>query len=127
MTWAVGAFLNTGSFSDVGDSKDQISEASGWDLTARVTGLPVYEENGKKLVHLGLSYSHQNRKNEDVAFQVRTRPESRLTDDRLVDTGEFFMDTLDLIDAEFAIVTGPLSFQAEYIHGFTQVGCIRQS
>ena len=120
MTWAAGAFLNTGSLSEVGDSKDQISEAAGWDLTARVTGLPVYEENGKKLVHLGLSYSHQNRKNEDVAFQVRTRPESRLTDDRLVDTGEFFVDTSDLIDAEFAIVTGPLSFQAEYSHGFTQ-------
>ena len=61
MTWAVGAFLNTGSISDVGDSKDQISEANGWDLTARITGLPLYEENGEKLFHIGFSYSHRFR------------------------------------------------------------------
>jgi len=118
MTWAVGAFLNTGSFSDVGDSKDQIDEANGWNLTARITGLPLYEENGKKLLHLGLSYSHQFRGSKDVGSRLRTRPESRLTDDRLVDTGEFFTDSADLINAEFAIVNGPLSFQGEYFHVF---------
>jgi len=118
MTWALGAFLNTGSFSDVGDSKDQISEANGWDLTARVTYLPLYEENGKRLLHLGFSYSHLFRGQEDVRSQVRTRPESRLTDDRLVDRGEFFTDSADLIDAEFAIVNGSLSFQGEYFHVF---------
>jgi len=116
MTWALGAFLNTGSFSDMGDSKEQIDEANGWDLTARVTGLPWYEENGKKLIHLGLSYSHQFRGKEDVGEQFRARPESWLTDDRLVDTGEFFTDSADLIDVEFAIVNGPLSFQGEYFH-----------
>ncbi|MBL7175727.1 MAG: porin [Desulfobacteraceae bacterium] len=118
MTWALGAFLNTGSFSDVGDSKDQISEANGWDLTARVTYLPLYDENGKRLLHLGLSYTHQFRGQEDVGEQLRTRPESRLTDDRLVDTGEFFTDSADLINAEFAIVNGSLSFQGEYFHVF---------
>jgi len=118
MTWAVGAFLNTGSISDVGDSKDQISEANGWDLTARITGLPLYEENGEKLFHIGFSYSHRFR-GEDTGSQIRTRPESRLTDDRLVDTGEFFGNSADLIDAEFAVVNGPLSFQGEYFHGFT--------
>ena len=118
MTWAVGAFLNTGSFSDVGETKDQIDEANGWNLTARVTYLPFYEENGKKLLHLGLSYSHQFRGIEDVGEQFRTRPESWLTDDRLVDTGEFITDSADLINAEFAIVNGPLSFQGEYFHVF---------
>ena len=118
MTWAAGAFLNTGSFSDAGDAKDQISEANGWDLTARITGIPLYEENGKKLLHLGLSYSHQFRDSEDVGKQLRTRPESRLTDDRLVDTGELFLNSADLIDAEFAIVKGPLSFQGEFYYIF---------
>ena len=118
MTWALGAFLNTGSFSDVGETKDQIDEANGWNLAARVTGLPWYEDNGKRLLHLGLSYSHQFRGSEDVGEQLRARPESRLTDDRLVDTGEFFTDSVDLINAEFAIVNGPLSFQGEYFHVF---------
>ncbi|MEA3231119.1 MAG: porin, partial [Thermodesulfobacteriota bacterium] len=118
MTWAAGAFLNTGSISDLGDSKDQISEANGWDFTARITGLPLYKENGQKLLHLGFSYSHQLR-GEDVGSGFRTRPESRLTNDRFVDTGEFFTDSSDLIDAEFAIVNGPLSFQGEYFHVFT--------
>jgi len=118
ITWAAGAFLNTGSFSDVGDSIDQISEANGWDLTARITGLPLYQENGKKLLHLGLSYSHLFRDGDDASLQVRTRPESRLTDDRFVDTGEFFLDAADRIDLECAVVNGPLSFQGEYFHAF---------
>ena len=116
MTWTLGAFLNTGSFSDVGDSKDQIDQANGWNITGRVTGLPWYEEKGKKLLHLGLSYSHQFRGIEDFTVQLRTRPESRLTDDRLVDTGEFFMDGGDLINPEIAIIAGPISFQGEYFH-----------
>ena len=118
MTWAAGAFYNTGSYSDVGDSKDQIGEANGWNLTSRVTGLPWYEDNGKRLLHLGLSYSHQFRGKEDVGEQLRTWSESRLTDDRLVDTGEFFTDSVNLINAEFAIVNGPISFQGEYFHVF---------
>ncbi len=118
MTWAAGAFYNTGSYSDVGDSKDQIGEANGWNLTSRVTGLPWYEDNGKRLLHLGLSYSHQFRGIEDVGEQLRTWSESRLTDDRLVDTGEFFTDSVNLINAEFAIVNGPISFQGEYFHAF---------
>lgn len=92
MTWALGTFLNTDSFSDVGNSKDQIDNANGWNITGRVTGLPWYENKGGKLLHLGLSYSHQFRGREDFLIQLRTRPESRLTDDRLVDTGEFFID-----------------------------------
>ena len=36
----------------------------------------------------------------------------------------FLWTRLDLIDAEFAFVTGPLSFQAEYIHVFTNAGAL---
>jgi len=116
MTWAAGAFLNTGSLSDVGASKDQISEANGWNLTARVTGLPLYEESGKEILHMGLSYSHAFLSEKDTGPHLRTRPESRLTDDRLVDTGDFFANAADLIAAEVAVVNGPLSFQGEYFH-----------
>ena len=118
MTWALGAFINTGSFSDVGDSLDEISEANGWNITTRVTGLPWYEDSGEKLLHLGLSYTHQFRNINDCESQVRRRPESRLTNVRLVDTGKFATRGMDRINPEVAIVSGPLSFQGEYFHLF---------
>jgi len=119
MTLALGAFLNTGSFSDVGDSLDRISEANGWDLTTRVTGLPWYEDSGKKLLHLGLSYTHQFRSMEDTGIELRARPESRLTNVRLVDTAEFSTKGMDLINPEMAIIAGPFSLQGEYFHLFS--------
>ncbi len=115
MTWAVGAFLNTGSFGTVGDSTDQLSEANGWDFTGRITGLPYYEDRGRRLLHLGLSYTHQFGGDaiSDAQVEFRARPESRLTDDRLVDTGEFSTNWQGMINPELAIVSGPFSFQGE--------------
>ncbi|MBW1852270.1 MAG: hypothetical protein JRJ15_12740 [Deltaproteobacteria bacterium] len=95
-----------------------MSEANGWDLTTRVTGLPWYEDNGKNLLHLGLSYTHQFRSIEDAGAELRTRPESRLTNVRLVDTGEFSTKGMDRINTELAIVSGPLSLQGESFHLF---------
>jgi phosphate-selective porin OprO/OprP len=120
MTWAAGFFLNTGSYGDVGDTKNQLSDATGYNLTARITRLPWYDEYGRKLLHLGLSYTHQIRDSleTDKPAQIRTRPESRLTDDRLVDTGEYLTDGRDIINPEFAIVSGPLSLQGEYFNVF---------
>jgi phosphate-selective porin OprO/OprP len=116
MTWAAGGFLNTGSFSNVGDATDRISDANGCDLSGRVTGLPWYEEDGKKLLHLGLSYSHGFRNRDGEGTRFGPRPESYLTDDRLVDTGEFFTDRVDRVNMELAMVLGSLSFQGESLY-----------
>ena len=118
MTWAAGVFFNTGSFSSVGDARDRISGANGYNLSARVTGLPWYEDGGKELLHLGLSYSHGVRdKNKEV--KLSASPESYLKDDRLVDTGDLFMNRVDLINTELAMVLGLFSLQGEYFHAFT--------
>ena len=114
----MGFFLNTGSFSTVGDSFDRITEANGWNITTRLTGLPWYEDEGKKLLHVGLSYTHQFRDMGDAGAELRTRPESRLTDTRLVDTGEFSTRGMDRINSELALVTGPFSLQGEIYHLF---------
>ena len=120
VTWAGGFFLNTGSYSSVGDSQDQISNADGFDLTGRITGLPIYRDEGRELVHLGLSYLHRfrNDSEDDPTAQNRTRPESRLTDDRLVDTSKFYDQGQSLISLETAWMNGPLSIQGEYFHNF---------
>ena len=67
---------------------------------------------------MGLSYSHQFRdeNDENVDYQFRPRPESRLTDDRLVDTGTLFSQGGNLIGVELAHVSGPLSLQGEWLH-----------
>ena len=116
MTWAAGGFWNTRSLSQVGEGRDAVSHSNGFNFTARITGLPMYEDEGRKLLHLGLSYSHQFRGENysDPEVQVQPRPETFLTDDRLVNTGTFIPDRGDLINPELAIVAGPLSFQSEY-------------
>jgi phosphate-selective porin OprO/OprP len=127
MTWAVGSFWNTGSFSKVGETTDRLSDANGCDLSARVTGLPWYEDGGKRLLHLGLSYSHGVR-DKSKGVKLRARPESYLKDDKLVDTGDLFMNRVDQINTEFAMVLGPFSLQGEYFHAFTgasEVGNVR--
>jgi phosphate-selective porin OprO/OprP len=120
ITWGVGAFLNTGSFGNEGEAKDRINESNGFGISGRITGLPWYSENGDKLLHLGLSYRHDFRDsdNRDFPLKVRAKPESALTNDRLVDTGSIFANNSDLFDAELAVVHGPLSFQGEYFYGF---------
>ena len=118
INFGAGAFLNTGSFSTVGEGADQISQADGFDLTARVFGLPVYGENGRRMLHLGLGYNYGSRNENDLdsPMQFRTRPESRLTDDRLVDTGAIYGKRRDAVNAELAMVFGPWSFQGHYFY-----------
>ena len=48
LTWKVGGFLNTGSFSDVGNPQDRISKANGYNITARVTGRPWSSADGRR-------------------------------------------------------------------------------
>lgn len=116
-TWALGGFWDTGEITDHNSPKDAIANASGYNLTARVTGLPWVEDNNQKLLHLGLAYSHKSRTTDNIG--LATRPESNLIEDRLVDTGKFSADDADLIDSELAIIHGSLSLQGEFFQQFT--------
>ena len=126
INWGAGAFLNTTSFSTIGEGNSQISNANGFDLSARVFGLPVFEENGGKMLHIGLGYNHAflNEDNLDVPMRFRTRPESRLTDDRLVDTGRISGKSRDTVNAELAMVSGPLSFQGQCFYLSTNANAV---
>ena len=126
MTWAAGAFLLTGSFSNVGDFNDSLTEAFGTALTARVTGLPRYADDGRQLLHLGLSYSHQfrNEQRAESNLKLRSHPESRLTNDVLVNTGEFPAEGANIFGGEVATVSGPFSFQGEYFYFLTDASTV---
>ena len=91
------------------------------DGTGRLTGLPWYKEDGRKLLHLGVAYSHKNyegdRRAGDHLERFRARPEAHLAP-LFVDTGEFFLESDHLLGAEVAWVHGPFSLQGEYFHVF---------
>ncbi len=112
MTWAVGGFEDSDKF---GESFDDFSD---FNVTARVTGLPWYADEGSKLLHLGFSFSHQFRSENDTPVRFRARPEAHITDARLVDTGKIAADDVDLINPEFALACGPFSLQGKYFQAF---------
>jgi phosphate-selective porin OprO/OprP len=104
MTWAVGVFRDT---DDYGENVDD----GGYNITGRVTALPIYQDGGAHLLHVGAAYSYRN---PDDAVRYRQTPEAHLTD-RFVDTGTFASDQVDLFGLEAAWVSGPLSVQSEYV------------
>ena len=110
--WGIGVFYNTdntGAFA--------YNNFQDWNLSARLAGTPLYREKGKKLVHLGFSYSHQFRNVNAFRLRYRQRPEAHITSARTVNTGLTRINTssIDLINPEFALVWGPFSLQAEYM------------
>ena len=106
MTWAVGGFRNTDDFGN------GFGEDSEYNVSARLTGVPWYGDEGRKLLHLGLGYSRQFRNNDAVSYS--TKPEAHLAPDFL-GTGDILSDGVSLINPELAVVAGPFSFQAEYM------------
>ncbi len=115
-TLALGFFYNTSTLSNVDNPQDQISDANGYNVTGRITSLVRYEDFGQELLHLGLCYSYGYR---DDDVKIGARPESYLVDKRLVETDEFPAEEQHRFVTELASVSGPLSFQGEYFHAFT--------
>ena len=103
VTWAVGAFFRTDDFGDT------FSNSANYDVTARLTGLSWYEEDGRKLLHLGGAYSHQF----VDGLRYRQRPEAHMAP-RFVDTGAIPTEDVDLLNVEAAWIHGPLSIQSEF-------------
>jgi len=109
LTWALGVFHNADSFGN--------GSGSDYNFTARVTGLPWYEENGSKFLHIGASYSYKN----VDSIQYKTRPESHLAP-ILLDTGELVVDNASLIGLECSLVYGPLGLQGEHMTASPDLG-----
>ncbi len=85
------------------------------EVTGRVTWLPIYENEGRCLVHLGLGASYQDPDEDTVRLRsrlaLRNGPaalHTRLVDIRMLATSE------DMLVPEFAMVWGPWSIVSEY-------------
>ncbi len=80
-------------------------------FVGRLTFSPFHTET--RVVHLGASGSWLDSGNNLVEF--RERPEAAIGAERLIDTGEFDVDTLTRYGVEALAIYGPFSVQGEYL------------
>jgi phosphate-selective porin OprO/OprP len=89
-------------------------------VAGRVTGTPWYEDDGARLIHLGLGSLGGELVQDEL--RVRARPLLRngpgFAVPVLVDTGEVSGNRQYIIGPEFAMVLGPLTVQAEWAGQF---------
>lgn len=105
---AVGGFWQT----YIGD-EDPVTARAGRGVTGRVTVAPIARSG--RVLHLGASASLR-RPDETGQVRFRTRPESGVTDVRLIDTKRIsHVDHFASGGLEAAWVSGPWSLQGEHI------------
>jgi len=108
---AVGVFGET-----IGKKNDKVDD--GWGVASRLTFAPVREQ--ERVLHLGFSTEYRQPKSDNIV-RFRARPESNVTNQRLVDTRKISgVDSTLKVDAELAGVYGPFSLQSEYMHVFVR-------
>lgn len=119
ITWASAVSKNTNNIfgNGVGDGE--------YAYTNRVTLLPLWESDGRYLVHLGLSSSLRDL--DESAIRVRSRGSLRSGNPGpfnpvFADSGTFIGDNQTLVGAEFASQMGPVTIQSEYTASFVKDG-----
>ena len=89
--------------------------SGGPNLTARITGLPLYGNGGRRLLHVGAAYSRQAAPIDVALF--RSRPEAHLLPP-FVFTPLLDVSSYDLLGLEAAAVAGPFSIQSEMMKSY---------
>lgn len=109
-TWGVGVFKNTRSGFAFNAGRNET------DVNGRVTFLPIFEEDGKYLLHMGVGASQRDPDNGQVRFRsrfdMRNAPSGIAA--LIADTGLFNGAQQYLLVPELVGVCGPFSFQSEY-------------
>ena len=106
-TWSIGEF-RTGS-----DNGEVSRDDGAWATTARLTGLPMYSEDGRDYIHVGVGYSLRSPTDDGVI--VNAKPEANLAPVYIgSSTVPVAAETLNLMGVEAAWVAGPLTVSGEY-------------
>jgi phosphate-selective porin OprO/OprP len=106
INWGVGYFYDADGFGVSGNGDNT-------NITGRIAFRPVYEDGGKRLLHVGVAASSKERGTGE-AFRFRARPEAHFTT-RFVDTGSFESDSATLLGIEVAGVFNRFWFAAEHM------------
>lgn len=98
------------------------SGPSEYSWTGRLTALPYYENDGRGLIHLGISGKHWLLDEDSARFRTRASVRSSASTQWpvIADTGLLFADTNQQLNTELVGVFGPLSFAAEYLTSWLQ-------
>jgi len=112
VTFSAAAFYNAD------DQGVPITNAG--NAAVRLTGLPWYEDEGKRLLHLGVAYCYRSPTVDKSNFSYSSAPEVHLAPD-FVDTGNFQGRFANLLGLEAALVNGPFSMQGEFIQSFVNM------
>jgi len=109
-TWAVGLFHPTNNSFGFGIGNGELAG------TGRLTWLPWYEDDGRELLHLGISASERQPAEGEIDLRgrptVRTMPGALLP--ALADTGTLLTGSTTFLGAELAAVYGPWTVQSEW-------------
>ncbi|MBU1083602.1 MAG: porin [Candidatus Omnitrophota bacterium] len=108
MTWALSLYRDADGYGTVSSNE--------YNMAARITGLPWYEDDGEKLLHLGLAYSFQD---PEESKQYHAKPENNMAP-YFADTGSFDVHHVNLLGCEASAVLGPLSMQGELVQSFVE-------
>ena len=109
--WHVGVFKNTSNvFTYAVDD-------GAYAIDGRLSYLLWYEDEGRRLLHVGSAYSHRDPLNNQL--RIRSRGSLRNGPGSLnpvfADSGTFTTNTQDLYAAEMALILGSFQLQSEYI------------
>ncbi|MEN8149760.1 MAG: porin [Planctomycetota bacterium] len=104
------------------ENADDYGDAAGLEssFAARVAWAIVNEDEGRNLIHVGLSFLHRDPYSNTTRH--RARPSAHLSPYRIADTGTFEVDSYDMIGLEFAWVMNSLSVQFEYMMSMNHDG-----
>jgi phosphate-selective porin OprO/OprP len=112
ITWRYGLFRPLKNAFGIGINR--------YTVGGRVTALPIFEDDGARLLHVGLGASQGSLSNDQ--FRIRARPVLRngpgYAVPVLVDTTTLPGSSQFLVGPELAGVLGPLTFQAEWTGQF---------
>jgi phosphate-selective porin OprO/OprP len=111
-TWGKNWSATAGVFGDELSDLDRRS-AEGTSVIGRFTYAPIRKK--RQVLHFGLAHEYRSiDSNTDV--RLRARPESRLTDARLVDTGSIVgVDSLSTTGLELMAILDSVRLQSEYM------------
>jgi phosphate-selective porin OprO/OprP len=105
LNWTIGWF------SDLFESGNSTQDLHN-QFTGRISGTPIWADNGRRLLHLGASFRHAEVVGDVLRF--RERPEAN-TAPRYLDTGEFQAENSRTVNLELGAIYESLSLQAEYL------------
>ena len=92
---------------------EQVSDNQGMNLNARLAATPYYCDGGRHLLHLGTGINYTDDQDDSVLFAARPEVHEGL---RFVDSGAIAVEDFYTINAEAALVYGPLSLQSELFY-----------